>query len=87
MASVFAQETFNAVDADALDAVGEIVNCINGLVSAALEETDSTLDLCPAQYSDHLEAVVCDKMLVLPLRILGKKMDFIMAIENEIQMK
>lgn len=87
MATVYGQETFNTVDEDALDAIGEVVNCINGLVATAMEHMDNTLDLCPPQYSTELEAVVSEEMLVLPLRVLGKKIDFIIAIGKDIEMK
>ena len=87
IASVYGQETFNTVDEDALDAIGEVINCINGLVAISMEHMDNTLDLCPPEYSAELEAVVSEEMLVLPLRILGKKVDLIIAIGKEIEMK
>ena len=87
MASVYGQETFNTVDEDALDAVGEVVNCMNGLVVTSLEQQDSTLDLCPPEYATDIEAAVSEEMLVLPLRILGKKVDLIIALGKEIELK
>ena len=87
MASVYGQETFNTVDEDALDAIGELVNCINGLCATALENMDSTLDLCPPTFSMNSEAVVSEEMLVLPLRILRKKVDFVIALEKGIELK
>lgn len=87
MASVYGQETFNVVDEDALDAIGEVINCINGLVATSMEHIDNTLDLCPPEYSAELEAVAAEEMLVLPLRVLGKKIDLIIAIGKEIEMK
>lgn len=86
-ATVYGQETFNTVDEDALDAIGEIVNCINGLAATSLEHLDSTLDLCPPEYSAVLEEVTAEEMLVLPLRILGNKVDYIIALEQDIIMK
>ena len=87
MASLYGQETFNTVDEDALDAIGEIVNCINGLVATGMENMDNTLDLCPPEYSTKLEAVAGEEMLVLPLRILGQKVDLVIAIGKEREMK
>ena len=87
MASAYAEETFNVVDEDALDAIGEVTNCINGLCATALEHMDSTLDLCPPEYSTEVEAVVSDEMLVLPLRVLGNKLDFVIALGNGIELK
>ena len=48
---------------------------------------DSTLDLCPPTYSTEVEAVVSDEMLVLPLRVLGNKLDFVIALGNGIELK
>ncbi|MBR5598148.1 MAG: hypothetical protein IKW30_12185 [Lachnospiraceae bacterium] len=87
MASVYGQETFNVVDEDALDAIAEVVNCINGLCATSMEHMDSTLDLCPPFYAMDVEAVEAEEMLILPLRILGKKVDYIIALGKEIVMK
>jgi len=86
MATVYGQETFNAVDEDALDAIGEVINCINGLVATSMEHMDNTLDLCPPEYSTELKCVTCEEMLVLPLRVLGKEVDYIIAINKDIEM-
>ena len=87
MASVYGQETFNTVDEDALDAIGEVVNCINGLVATSMEHQDNTLELCPPEYSTDVEAVVSEEMLVLPLRVLGRKVDLVIAYGNEVEFK
>ena len=87
MASVYGQETFNTIDEDALDAIGEIVNCINGLAATSMEHQDNTLDLCPPEFAEEAEAIVSDEMLVLPLRVLGKKVDLIVAHGNKVEMK
>lgn len=87
IASVYGEETFNTVDEDALDAIGEVVNCINGLVATSMEQQDSTLELCPPEYSAEVEAIVADEMLVLPLRVLGKKVDLIIAYGNNVELK
>ena len=87
MASVYGQETFNTVDEDALDAIGEIVNCINGLAATSMEQQDNTLDLCPPEYSIDVEAIISEEMLVLPLRVLGKKVDLVIAYGNNVELK
>lgn len=87
MASVFGQEIFNTVDEDALDAIGEVVNCINGLASAGMEKVNKTLELCPPEYLENAHAVSAEEMLVLPLRILGQKVDFVIALENKLELE
>lgn len=86
-ASVFGQEEFETVDEDALDAIGELVNCINGLATTGIHSDEGGLELCPPEYSGNIEAVCSEEMLVIPLRLLGKKVDFIIAIGNDIVMK
>lgn len=87
LASTYGQETFNTIDEDALDAVGEVVNCINGLVATSMEHLDNTLELCPPEFSTEAEAVSAEEMLILPLRILGKKVDLVITLGNKLELK
>jgi len=87
LASTYGQEIFNTIDDDTLDAVGEVVNCINGLVATSMEHIDNTLELCPPEYSTEAEAVSAEEMLILPLRVLGKKIDFVITIGNKLELK
>jgi CheY-specific phosphatase CheX len=84
-ASVFGQEKFTAVDEDALDSIGELVNCINGLISTDLSETWGSLELCPPVYSTEMTAVGSDELLVLPMNLLGKKVDLVISLDSEIK--
>ena len=80
-------DTIVSTQKKALDAIGEIVNCINGLVATSMEQQDNTLDLCPPEYSVDVEAIVSEEMLVLPLRVLGRKVDLVIAHGNEVELK
>lgn len=86
-ASVFGQESFEEVNEDALDAIGELINCINGLATTSVHNDEVSLELCPPEYSDNLEAVCSEEMLVIPLRLLGSKVDLVIALGNEITMR
>ena len=55
---VFGQEEFERMDADALDAAGEFLNCANGLYASELSREGCLLDLMPPQYS----AIAADKV-------------------------
>jgi len=48
--STFAKEDFDKVDMDCLDAVGEILNCINGLYATAMSRKHKFLELNPPEY-------------------------------------
>lgn len=85
-ASVFGQEEFASVDMDALDAIAELMNCINGLYASALSKEGISMELMPPEYSDQITKMISGEMLVLPLVINGCKVNFVMAIDNKIEM-
>lgn len=85
-ASVFGQESFEAVDEDALDAVGELLNCMNGLYVSAKSREGISLELMPPEFSAKITELVCEEMLVLPLRVQEKTVNFLIAIAHKIEM-
>lgn len=85
-ASVFGQEEFLTVDMDALDAVAELMNCINGLYASALSKEGISMELMPPLYSEKITKLTSSEMLVLPLVINGCDVSFVMAIDNKIEM-
>ena len=86
VASIFGQEEFEKVDMDALDAVAELLNCINGLHASALSQDGISMELMPPEYSAELTKMNCEEMLVLPLHMKGSKVNFLMAIDHKIEM-
>lgn len=52
-----------------------------------MEYMDNSLELCPPEYSADAEAVEAVEMLILPLRVLGKKIDFVITIGNKLELK
>lgn len=68
-ASVFGQEEFEQVDEDALDAIGELLNCINGLYASALSAEGVSLELLPPAFSTQMNELEADEMLVIPVYI------------------
>lgn len=82
LASVFGKERFLAVDEDALDAVGELVNCINGLVVTNIGETiegESGLELCPPDFSLQIGQIENEELLVISMEILRQNVDFLIT--------
>lgn len=62
LACSFGQEEFETLDLDALDAAGEILNCINGLYASAESRNGKFLDLMPPDYDDvtlKAKTVIC----------------------------
>lgn len=65
LACPFAEEIFDAVDEDSLDAVGEFLNYVNGIFATALSQKDVMLELLPPEY--HLqETTVEGTALIVP---------------------
>lgn len=78
IASVFGQEEFEAVDEDALDAVGEFLNCVNGLHASALSQKGATLELMPPEFvtdTKELQGKVCS----IPVYVCNKKLVFVVT--------
>ena len=48
--SVFGREEFTRLDMDALDAAGELLNCVNGLYASNLSHEGKLLELMPPEY-------------------------------------
>lgn len=85
-ASVFGQEEFASVDEDALDAIGELLNCINGLYVSECKD-GSSLELMPPSFKTGIQGFESRKMLVLPIHIKNDCIDLMIAIGDEIEMK
>lgn len=86
-ASVFGKEEFPEVNMDALDAVGELLNCINGLYATALSQGGISTELYPPEFSDRMKGIRCGQMLVIPLYIFGREVRFAVAIDHKIEME
>lgn len=48
----FGQEEFTELDMDALDAAGELLNCINGLYASSMSRKGCYLELMPPDFED-----------------------------------
>lgn len=83
----FGHEEFETVDLDALDAVAELINCINGLYASALSQQRIEMELCPPEFSDGISGFYGDKMLVFPLMIYGETVHVVLAIGNSLEMR
>lgn len=86
-ASVFGKEDFPEVNMDALDAIGELLNCINGLYATALSQGGVSMELYPPEFSDQISGIGSEEMIVVPLHILGQKIHLAAAIDQKIEME
>ena len=86
IANPFAQENFDTVDMDALDAVGEFTNCINGLFATDLSHQDIEVDMLPPEYFDQPVTVTGD-FYDFPLFINNQEVHFILAVDSELKIE
>lgn len=85
-ASIFGQEEFPKVNEDALDAVGELLNCIDGLYASAVSNEDISLELMPPEYQTDIQGIESKEMLVIPVYVRGSCVNFAAAIGSDIHM-
>ena len=76
--SVYGQEEFEQLDADSLDAAGELLNCINGLYVSGLSREGQFLELMPPDYSD-VTAKAKTEICKVPVFVGDKKLYFTVA--------
>ncbi|MBP5281652.1 MAG: hypothetical protein J6Z22_04045 [Lachnospiraceae bacterium] len=83
IAAFFGQEDFETLDEDALDAVAELINCINGLFASALSSNHGEfLELMPPIYA--VEGLECseDESCVVTVQIDGKLCELVTSMKN-----
>ena len=83
IADVYGQEDFAQVDLDALDAVGEFINCINGMFSTKLSGT-CNMDMLPPSYKDARSTAKAGSICVLPVCVNGKVVNMLTAFDETI---
>lgn len=80
IASGYTKEELNKVDEDALDAVGEFTNCINGLYAAELSYQDINIDMQPPELLFDTTIKEEQGFYVLPLYLEGRQSSLIIKI-------
>lgn len=84
IACPFADEEFETVDLDALDAVGEFVNCVNGLFASEVSKENMDLDMLPPEFYDSAKEITGNQFCVFPITIGNNKMCFVQAVDSTI---
>lgn len=77
--SVFGREEFSKLDADALDAAGELLNCINGLYASAASREGRFLELMPPEYSEDVTNLKKNTICRIPVFIADKGLYFVVG--------
>lgn len=84
IASGFAEENYQTVGEDVLDAVCEFVNCTSGLFAAVQGEKGTDLDMEPV-YAYEKQDVVGD-VYVLPVYIEDREVKLVIAVDTDAEM-
>lgn len=85
VAEPFANEEFERVDMDALDAVGEFINCVNGLFASDLSVKNINVDMAPPEYFDSPVKLSGEQICVFPVVIGAEPINFILSVDSSIQ--
>ena len=84
IANPFADEEFETVDLDALDAVGEFTNCINGLFASELGNEGVDMDMLPPAFYEKASRITGNQFCVSPIHVEEQEIFFILAIDSTI---
>ena len=80
----FGEEEFEQVDIDALDAVGEFTNCVNGLFATDLCAEGIEIDMVPPAFYDHPVVLKGRQFCVFPITIDEDHINFILSVDSDI---
>lgn len=80
----FAEEEFESVDMDALDAVGEFTNCINGLFATDLCAEGVDIDMLPPEFYENPVVIKGKQFCVFPIAIGDAVVNFVLSVDSDI---
>lgn len=87
MASEFGKEDFERVDMDALDAIAELINCVNGMYASEKSLQRIQMELYPPEFDDCIECITDSKMLVLPMIVGEKSINLVFCIGERLSFR
>ena len=71
IANYFTSDTYSAVNEDALDNVGEFINCVSGLFATNMSYDDVLIDMKSPEYAMEGPYLNEGKMFVIPIHLNG----------------
>lgn len=71
IANYFTENSYDTVNEDALDNVGEFINCVNGLFATNLSYDDVSIDMNSPEYSMDGPFISNEKLYVIPIHANG----------------
>lgn len=80
VAIAYTKEPFIETEEDALDAICELINCINGLCVSALSRENISADLEPPIYSTTYSEIASEEAVVMPVYICDGEVKFLISV-------
>lgn len=84
MAVAYTKEEFIETDEDALDAICELINCINGLYASDRSRENIKIELEPPVFKTAFSEISGSEMIVMPVYISGGTVKYLIAITKDI---
>ncbi|HHT97897.1 MAG TPA: hypothetical protein GXZ90_08405 [Clostridiales bacterium] len=82
IAEPYAGESFNVVDEDVFDAIGEFINCSSGLFASKLSIENISLDMTPPISYINKKIVSAEGIYVVPVTINNNTIDLVLTIDS-----
>ncbi len=80
IANHFTGDTYKAVNEDALDNVGEFINCVNGLFATNLSYDDVSVDMNAPEYALEGPFISNEKLYVIPIHANGSSFRAVLEV-------
>ncbi|SFB87629.1 hypothetical protein [Butyrivibrio sp. YAB3001] len=85
LAISYTKEEFIETEEDALDAVCEFINCINGLYATDRSKSNIMIELEPPEFSVTYSEARGDEMIVMPVHISGGEISFLITTSERVE--
>ena len=86
MAIAYTKEEFIETEEDALDAVCELINCVNGLYASERSRDNVKIELEPPVFRTSFSEVSGSEIMVMPVYISGGMVKYLIAISTDISL-
>jgi len=79
----FAGDEFIDNDEDSLDAMCEVINCVNGLFATQVGHDGIDVDMASPKFETKKGFIKSESILCLPLVVFGKEINLITILDND----
>lgn len=70
-------------DADVLDALCELINCVNGLLATEMSNRSVDIDMAAPYSQGESGTIKSDSILCLPIVLYGKELDLLVILDKD----